>query len=131
MKKTKITPATMIAAVIVVMLLIVVVIEKGGLLQKGIDIFIFYAAIIIGIVALYYALRKNEEIKAGQPENDEMSMMIKYKAGYKAYMASMYMWLFIFLFRDKFPSPETMVGGGILMSALIFFITKYTVKNEM
>ncbi len=131
MKNSKFTPVTLISAVIVIVLLLIVVIEKGGILQKGVDFFIFYLAIIIGIVALYFALRKNKERQTGQPEDDEMSMMIKYKAGYKTYMASMYMWLFIFLLRDKFPDVETMIGGGILLSAVIFFIKKYTVKKEM
>jgi hypothetical protein len=47
-----------------------------------------------------------------------MSTRIKYKAGYHAFMASMYIWLFIFLFKDLFPDVETMLGGGILLSAV-------------
>ncbi len=42
----------------------------------------------------------------------------------------MYMWLFIFLLKDKFPDTETLLGGGILLAALISFITKIIVKQR-
>ena len=120
-----------VSVLTIVAMLVFVMIEKGGTLLKGLDIFIFYFTVIIGIVALYITFVKNKEIKEGQPVDDEMSLFVKYKAGYKAYIASMYMWLIIFLLRDKFPNAESMVGGGVLISAFIFFITKHTVKKEL
>jgi hypothetical protein len=33
--------------------------------------------------------------------------------------------------KDKFPDIETMLGGGILLSALISFIAKYVVKQKL
>ena len=60
-----------------------------------------------------------------------MTTQIKYKSGYYAYLYSMYMWLFIFLLKDKFPDVETMLGGGILLSALIGFIVKIIVKRNL
>jgi len=41
------------------------------------------------------------------------------------------MWLFIFLFKDKFPDTETMLGGGILASAAMIFVIEYFVKQKL
>jgi len=47
------------------------------------------------VVAFARALKKDKEEKLGLPVEDELSNQLKYKAGYQA---SMYMWLFIFIF---------------------------------
>jgi len=107
-----------------------IVLEKGTDLFKGLELFIFILIIIIGVVAFIIAYKKAKEEKDGLPADDELSTLIKYKAGYYAYMASMYMLLFIFLLRDKFPDIETMLGGGILLSALIAFISKYIASQN-
>lgn len=86
---------------------------------------------IVAIISILIALKKRKEEKEGQPLEDEFSSMIKYKSGFYAYIASMYMWLFIFLFRDLFNDTETMLGGGILLSGLIGFIAKLYVKRGM
>jgi len=95
------------------------------------NILILVLIIIFGAVAFRRALKKEREEKAGIPPEDEMSTLIKYKSGYYAYMASMYMWLFIFLLKGKFPDTETMLGGGILLSALIFYISGIIVKRRL
>ena len=86
---------------------------------------------LFGTIAFVRALKRDKEEKEGLPAEDELSNLIKYKAGYLAYMTSMYMWLFIFIFKDKFPNVESMLGGGILLSALIFFITKVSVNKNI
>lgn len=89
---------------------------------------------LIGVVALIsigISIKKMKEEKEGQPFEDEFTMMLKYQAGYNAYIASMYMWLFIFLFKDLFPDVETMVGGGILLSGVIGFVCKMIVKHQL
>lgn len=96
---------------------------------KGLDILIFALIVILGGIALYIAYKKDKSVAEGFPAEDEMSLLLKYKAGYFAFLWSMYMWLFIFIFKDKFPDVETMLGGGILLSALIFYIAKVMVKR--
>ena len=86
---------------------------------------------ILGIIGLYRALKLAKEEREGMNTEDELSLHLKYKAGYYAYMSSMYMWLFIFLLKENFPDTETMLGGGILLSGLIAFITKIVVKYEL
>jgi len=88
---------------------------------------------LIGIVALIsigIAIKKMKEEKEGQPVEDEFTTKIKHKSGFYAYIASMYMWLFIFLFRGLFPDIETIVGGGILLSGVIGFTCKAIVKQQ-
>lgn len=107
-----------------------VALEKGTDLFRGLDLVIFILIVVIGAIAFFIALRKDREEKQGLPPEDEMSLRIKYKSGYYAYLASMYMWLFVFLLKDKFPDTETMLGGGILFSALIAFSAKFIVKRN-
>ena len=90
--------------------------------------------VLIGIVALIsivVAIKKMNEEKEGQPLEDEFTTQIKHKAGFYAYIASMYMWLFIFLFRSIFPDVETLVGGGILLSGVIGFVCKVITKRQV
>lgn len=98
---------------------------------KGLDIVIFALIIIIGALALFLSHKRDKSIQEGYPAEDEMSLLLKYKAGYYAFLISMYMWLFIFIFKDKFPDVETMLGGGILMSALISYVTKFFIKRGL
>ena len=96
----------------------------------GLNLVITILIIGIGAIALIRAFKDDKEEKEGLSTEDELSMRIKYKSGYYAYLASMYMWLFVFLLKDKFPDTETMLGGGILLSALISCMAKYVVKHK-
>jgi len=107
-----------------------ITVEKETNLFKGLDLFIFILIIVLGIIAFVFALKRDRDERAGLPVEDELSTKIKHKSGYYAYLISMYMWLFIFLLKDKFPDVETMLGGGILLSALISFMVKLYVKRQ-
>jgi len=124
---------TLMMTSVIIMLAIwgFIALEKGSDLLKGLDLFIFSLIVIIGAIAFFRALKKDKEEKEGLPAEDELSTLIKYKSGYYAYMASMYLWLFIFLFKDKFPNTESMLGGGILLSGLILFFSKIIVKHKL
>ena len=106
-------------------------IQRSSNIIKGLDLVIFILIFALAGIAIYRVFKKDKEEQEGQPSDDEMSLMIKYKSGYYSYLISMYMWLFIFLFKDKFPDIETMLGGGILLSALIAFITKSVIKRKV
>ena len=86
---------------------------------------------IVAIISIFIAIKKMKEEKQGQPIEDEFTTQIKHKAGFYAYISSMYMWLFIFLFRGFFPDTETLVGGGILLSGVIGFVSKMIVKHKI
>ena len=103
---------------------------RSGYIPTGLDLFIFALIIIAGIYAFVTHMRQHKDVQKGFPAEDEMSTRIKYKAGYYAFLASMYMWLFIFLFKDIFPDVETMLGGGILLSAILSIVIKtYLTRN--
>ena len=53
---------------------------------------------VVAIISILRAIKKMKEEKEGQPFEDELTTQIKHKAGHDAYIASFYMWLFIFLF---------------------------------
>ena len=108
-----------------------IAIEKGTKLFNGIDIYIFALIVILGGIAIFNAFKRDKEEKLGLKTEDELSNLIKYKSGYHAFMVSMYMWLFIFVFKGIFPDTETMLGSGILLSGLIFFITRQVVKRKL
>ena len=107
-----------------------IMVVRGTELLGGIELFILILIVVLGVVVFVNALKRDRDIKAGLPVDDELSTRIKYKAGYYAYLTSMYMWLFIFLLKDNFPDVETMLGGGILLSGTISVIIKYMVKYK-
>ena len=107
-----------------------VVLEKGADLFKGLNLVIFILVVLFGAIAMGRALKENKEEREGLTVEDELSNQLKYKSGYYAYLVSMYMWLFIFLLKDNFPDVEMMLGGGILLSGLIAFISKVVVKHS-
>ena len=85
----------------------------------------------LGIGALVKAIRTQRDMNQGNPEEDELSMFIKYKSGYYAFRVSMFVWLFVFLFRDIFPDTESLVGTGILGSAVIYYGLQFYIKQKM
>ena len=119
-----------IAVMIMGVMLGFIIKERGSGLFTGIEFFLFFLILVFAFIASFFALRRDREEKEGIPREDEMTTLLKYKAGYYAYLYSMYMWLFIFLLRDKFPDIETRLGGGILLSALIGFFVKIIVKRN-
>ena len=96
----------------------------------GLDVFIFAMIMIAGIYAFVVQMRCFKDLKSGFPPEDELSTQIKYKAGYYAFITSMYVWLAIFLFQRHFADVETMLGCGILLSAVVSIAIKtYLARN--
>lgn len=84
--------------------------------------FITISIIAICSLALYIfiAWKKKRDIKNDIPVDDELTIKSKVYAGAKAFQISMFLWLAIFIFHESFSKPETMLGVGILGSALIY-----------
>ena len=129
-RRTFLITALISSLLIIGVIMAFIIPEKGTNLFTGLNLVIIIMIIASGAFALFQALKKDKEEKAGYPAEDELSTRIKYKAGYYAFLISMYMWLFIFLFKDKFPDIETMLGGGILLSAVISFATKFVIQRN-
>jgi len=107
-----------------------IALEGGTELFQGLDLFILILIVVIAAIAFILAIKKGKKEKEGLTIEDELSLKIKYKSGYYAYLYSMYMWLFIFIFKDKFPNIESMLGGGVLLSAIIYGITKFIISKD-
>ncbi len=86
---------------------------------------------LVAIFSIIVGIKKMKDEKQGQPLEDEFTSKIKHKAGFYAYIASLYMWLILFLLRGFFPDVETLVGGGILLSGVIGYVCKLIVKQEI
>jgi len=119
-------------AIILVVLSILgfIVIIKSGFIPVGLDIIIISLIVIAGIFVLFQAIQKHKNIKQGLPVEDELSVRIKHMAGYYAFITSMYMWLLIFIFRNRFQDVETMIGGGILCSSVLTIFIKLYLKKH-
>jgi len=112
-----------------------IAVYKAGYIPTGLDIFIFLMIIVAAVYSFVTQMNKHKDIESGYPAEDEMSTLIKYKAGYYSFMSSMYMWLFIFLFKRYFPDVETMIGGGIIFSAVMSigiksYMTRHFHENQ-
>ncbi len=129
MKKSRII-LLIVSILILTIIIAFFFLREGPNVFQGLTLLIMILIVAIAVIAFIAALKKDKEEKAGLTVEDELTTKIKYKSGYYAYLASMYMWMFIFLFKDKFPDIETMLGGGILLSGLIGFIAKVVVKRN-
>lgn len=129
MKQTK--RALILVSILVLSCILGIIVAYGaGYIPSGLEVLILVLIVVAGIYAFVTHLKQHKDVQSGFPAEDEMSNRIKYKAGYYAFLASLYMWLFIFLFKDFFPDVETMLGGGILLSATLSIVIKtYLTRN--
>jgi hypothetical protein len=104
--------------------------RRAGVVPGFLEIFIFLLILITAVYGLVVQLRKEKDRKMGFPEEDELSTQVKYKAGYFTFMVSIYVWLFLFLFKDLFTDHDTLFGMGVLLPAVIFMATRsYLSRN--
>lgn len=75
---------------------------------------------VLPLIPLYRGYRARQDEKANIPLEDEMSRLLQIHAGAYAFRYSMMSWFAIFIFRDKFPDTEEMLGIGILAAATIY-----------
>jgi len=86
--------------------------------------------ILIGLITFILKMIVNSKNKStGQPSEDEFSKLAKVYAGNQAFQYSMYLWLIIFIYNDSFSKDETMLGIGILGSALLYGLTLWYKKS--
>ena len=90
---------------------------------------------VSGVYAFVTHMRRYKDAKEGLALEDELSTQIRYQAGYYSFITSLYIWLAIFLFQRFIPDVETMLGGGILLSACVsigikVYLTRSYNENE-
>ena len=94
--------------------------HHAGYIPEPLGIYIFAMIMITGIYAFFTHMRRYEEEKEGFAVEDELSTRIKYKAGYYSFNASLYIWCAIFVFQQSIPDTRMMLGGGLLLSMIVF-----------
>ena len=98
--------------------------------QSGLSIIIALLIILVGVVTFVLQnVNKRRDIEAGTPAEDEFTRLAKVYAGSRAFIYSMYLWLLIFVFNSAFTKPQTMLGIGILGSALIYGLWLFYFKT--
>jgi hypothetical protein len=86
--------------------------------------------VTIGMITIIRrTIHKKRNIESGEPAEDEFTRLAKVYAGNQAFLFSMYLWLLIFVFQTSFTKNETMLGVGILGSALIYGISLWYFKS--
>ena len=98
--------------------------------QARLKISIAIITILLGIVTfMWQTVNKKRNTKAGAPSEDEFTKLAKVYAGNRAFLYSMYLWLLIFIFNSAFTKHETMLGIGVLGSALIYGVSLWYYKT--
>lgn len=131
MKINKNRKSLLITSIIIVFLILgFIVLEKGADLFNGLDLLVLVIIAVLAVFALVRAIKNDKDEREGLKTEDELSTQIKYKAGYYTFLISIYMWLIISIMENKFPDTETTIGFGIIISALIFFISHIIIKKN-
>jgi uncharacterized membrane protein len=98
--------------------------------QSGLSIMIAMIIILVGVVTFVLQIvNKRRDMEAGTPAEDEFTKIAKVYAGSRAFIYSMYLWMLIFVFNSAFTKPQTMLGIGILGSALIYGLWLFYFKT--
>ena len=98
--------------------------------QSGLSIIIALIIILVGIVTfVLQVVNKRQDLGAGTPAEDEFTKLAQVYAGSRAFIYSMYLWLLIFVFNSAFTKYQTMLGIGILGSALIYGLWLFYFKT--
>lgn len=89
--------------------------------QAVLQISVAIITLLVGVVTyIWQSVNNRRDIQDGVPGEDEFTKLARVYAGNRAFFLSMYLWLLIFIFNSSFTKNETMLGIGILGSALIY-----------
>ena len=116
--------------VIILVVLGITAFEKETGFLEGIHPIIILFLVLISVLIAIRPLKKRKNNKAALAVDDELSLSIKYKAGYYAYLITMLIWVFIFLVKERFPNPDILLGVGIMLSAISAIISRIVIKRK-
>jgi peptidoglycan/LPS O-acetylase OafA/YrhL len=78
---------------------------------------------IVIAFAVFLGYKKLSSVKRGEPAEDELSKKIVQKTAAWSYYVSLYLWLAIMYFSDRFNyETHTFIGAGILGMAVTFAV---------
>lgn len=116
--------------IIILVVLGLTAFEKETGFLEGIHPVILLFLVLISVLIAVRPLKKRSNNKTGMVIDDELSLSIKYKAGYYAYLITMLIWFFIFLVKDSFPNPDVLLGVGIMLSAISAIVSRIVIKRK-
>jgi len=104
--------------------------RRAGVVPGFLEIFIFVLILIGAGYSFFVEMKKLKDIESGFPVEDEMSEQVKYRAGYYSFMSSIYVWLSLFLLKERFTDYDTLFGLGIMLPLVIFIMLRsYFTRN--
>ena len=90
---------------------------------KPADIASFGIIILVVVFAVFFGVKRLTSAKRGEPPEDELSKKVMRKTSSLSYYISLYLWLAIMYFSDKFNyETHTIIGIGILGMAVVFSV---------
>jgi len=101
-----------------------------------VDFMSFAVLVLVVGFALFIGFKKLSSARRGEPVEDELSRKIMRKTSSLSYYISLYLWLAIMYFSDRFVlETHTIIGMGILGMAIVFavcwLVFNFTgIKNE-
>ena len=72
---------------------------------------------ILSFVYFFYGIKRKKRLK--MDADDELSKVVKYRAGHIAFVLNLIFWLFLFSDRIRFTDLSNLLGGGLLISLFI------------
>jgi peptidoglycan/LPS O-acetylase OafA/YrhL len=90
---------------------------------KPMDLVTFGIIIIVVAFAVFVGFKRLSSTRRGEPAEDELSKKVMQKTSSLSYYISLYLWLAIMYFSDRFKyETHTVIGAGILGMAITFAI---------
>lgn len=90
---------------------------------KPADLVSFAVLILVVGFALFIGFKKLSSARRGEPVEDELSKKVMRRTAAYSYYISLYLWLVLMYFSDKFNfEAHIIIGGGILGMALVFTV---------
>jgi len=125
MKKDMKTVALQFAASAMVIIgLLFYILGYGGSFNLS-GLMMIVTVVVLVVLATYIAIDKYKSAKVGLPIKDERERKIWHKAGYYAYLATIYIALGLSFISDDVGLAASQLAGGIILLSAIVFIGLY------
>lgn len=106
--------------------------DRLSAFEIGVTMFV----VIVTLFGIFVARGKLKDEKKGLPAEDEMSKVVRDRAGATSFLISFYVWVFVILFFSNSSLDfEVIIGGGLFAMTLVFmgcwfYFSKVGVHDE-
>lgn len=116
---------TIVLFILVALVLVTVIFWfSSGSVKMGLGELITIGVIVLVVgFAIFVGYQRLTSLAKGEPAEDEMTRKVMLKTSSMSYYISIYLWLAIMYFSDRFKlESHTLIGAGILGMAIVFGI---------